>query len=42
MEVPLGFSHMAFIGFEADQLPRYYGGTVDFDMLGETWSREAC
>lgn len=27
---------------DADQLPRDYGGTVDFDMLGETWSREDC
>ena len=26
---------------KADQLPRSYGGTVDFDILGETWSREA-
>ena len=25
---------------EADQLPKSYGGTVDFDILGETWSRE--
>ncbi|CAJ1441599.1 unnamed protein product [Effrenium voratum] len=25
---------------DADQLPRNYGGSVDFDILGTTWSRE--
>ncbi|CAE7225217.1 unnamed protein product [Symbiodinium natans] len=27
---------------DADQLPRDYGGTVDFDLLGSTWSEEDC
>ncbi|CAJ1352127.1 unnamed protein product [Effrenium voratum] len=27
---------------DADQLPRNYGGSVDFDILGTTWSREEC
>eukprot|EP00434_Breviolum_minutum_P032859 symbB.v1.2.029062.t1/scaffold3144.1/size62492/2 len=27
---------------DADQLPRDYGGTVDIDILGETWTREEC
>eukprot|EP00439_Symbiodinium_sp_Y106_P029394 s5626_g3.t1 len=27
---------------DADQLPRDYGGTVDFDILGNTWSEEDC
>ena len=26
--------------FQADQLPRDFGGTVDIDILGETWTRE--
>ena len=26
---------------QADQLPRDYGGTVDFDILGDTWSEQA-
>ncbi|CAE7447993.1 unnamed protein product [Symbiodinium pilosum] len=26
----------------ADQLPRDYGGTVDFDILGTAWSEEDC
>ncbi|CAE7733038.1 SEC14 [Symbiodinium microadriaticum] len=25
---------------DADQLPRDYGGTVDFDILGDTWSEQ--
>mmetsp|Transcript_11438 Transcript_11438/g.27438 ORF Transcript_11438/g.27438 Transcript_11438/m.27438 type:complete len:374 (+) Transcript_11438:49-1170(+) len=27
---------------DADQLPRDYGGTVDFDILGETWGEQDC
>ena len=26
---------------KADQLPRNYGGSVDFDILGSKWSQQA-
>ena len=36
---PKPASHAAWT--KADQLPRDYGGTVDFDILGTAWSEEA-
>ncbi|CAK9116884.1 unnamed protein product [Durusdinium trenchii] len=36
------FQHKLLEHIDADQLPITYGGTVDFDILGETWSREDC